>query len=374
MQHPLASRYLIVRDDADAPREPLRLRPAERRQGSGSARADGGQPGPLDVLPGARRRAARRATVPVLRGWVVEERIGAGRQAEAFAVRPAGHEGDRPDGRRFVAKLFRRRAEDGTRWGAEEQQWRLLREVVALRLLESTAGCNTPRVVTFGTCLGPDCPEERPWYVMPHYAAGAMWRDGAEGAPGGWAESYRGNVDRVLEIAAALATTLAAMHDRPRRIVHRDVTAENVFFAQAGGAPVLGDFGAARVDGFAARPTEAVGSDPTRWRPPELGVGLDADLHGPAGDVFMLGGLVYQALSGGRVLPPACHWDGACVHRRPEYTLTQDSDDPRVVAVEALLERMLARDPGYRLPAREIARMCRAIRGLPAGVRDGRAR
>lgn len=329
-------------------------------------------PGRLPPTPQFRRRRAAAARpvppapvpAPVIPGWVVDRMLGAGTQADVFAVRPVGDEPGRGAERHYVAKVYRRRGPDGTAWTAEEQQWRMLREVIALRLLESSGGCATPRVVTFGTCLAADCGADRPWYVMPHYEAGAMWRARAGGAGGEWAEPYRGNVDRVIEIAAVLATTLAAMHDRPRRVVHRDVTLANVLFAEVGGSPILADLGIALLDGFTDHPTVATWSTPGRWRPPELDSG-DGYHLGPEGDVFMLGGLIYEALSGGRVLPPAADWDGGSVHRRPAHTLRQDSDDPRIVAVEALLERMLTRGLRQRLPAREVARVCRAIGELP---------
>ena len=312
-------------------------------------------------------RDATDGTLPRLAGWVVEGRLAEGSQAELFLVRPAVEAAAAPDGRAFVAKVFRRSGAAGAPCSVEAQQWRMLRAVVALRLLERAPGAGVPRVVTFSTRLdGPDG-ERRPWYVMPYYAGGAMWQgdpDGGSSSAGHWAEPYRGNVDRVLEIAEALATTLAAMHDGRRRVVHRDVTPGNVFFAEAGGAPLLGDFGIALVYGVAEHPADTPRSEPWAWRPPELDARTGCDL-GPSGDVFMLGGLVYQALSGGRLLPHAGDWESASVHERPEHTLRQDSDDPRVTAVEALLARMLTRDPADRLPAREVARVCRALRSLP---------
>ena len=313
------------------------------------------------------------AALPELPGWVIERALPAGGQAELFLVRSAHSRPDSNDARAFVAKLFRLRSVGGTPWRAEEQEWRMIRAVVALRLLER-AGCpRVPRVVTFSTRLGGPHGERRPWYVMPYYAGGAMWRPGDGSTADQWAEPYRGNVDRVLDIAGALATTLAAMHDGPRRVVHRDVTASNVFFAEPGGLPILGDFGIALVEGFAAHPGAGTWSNPWVWRPPELDDGDRYHIE-PSGDVFMPGGLGYTALSGGRFLPPAREWDSASVHGRPAYTLRQYGDDARMTAVEALLGRMLTRRPADRLPAREVARVCRALRQLPRNRRGSGAR
>ena len=106
------------------------------------------------------------------------------------------------------------------------------------------------------------------------------------------------------------------------------------------------------------------------WRPPELGR-RDGPGASPASDVFMLGGLIYEALSGGRRLPPASGWPGPCVHERPEYSLRRDTTDPRVAAVSALLRRMLVVNPKRRLTARQVARACRGIRtGTSVGGRS----
>jgi serine/threonine protein kinase len=313
--------------------------------------------------------------MPQLPGWVVERPIAAGGQAEVFLVRRGVRRGENDeDTPPCAAKVLRIGYDRGTPYPVEEQQWRLRREVAALRAL-AQAGCpNVPRVLACGTRLAGSGALARPWYVMPYYAGGVLWQASAEAPCGGrWAEPYVGNIDRVLEIAEALATTLAVLHDGPRRVLHRDVSAGNVLFAAPGGTPILADFGMAHVDGGPARPAPRDGapagwSIPWVWPPPELDAG-DGYTMGPEADIFMFGALVYGALSGGRYLPPAREWDGASIHTRPEYTLRRHTVDPRVAAVEALLDRMLTRDPAHRLPAREVARTCQMIRARPAESR-----
>jgi serine/threonine protein kinase len=328
---------------------------------------------PTDGWPGARRMAALRLrhgdgaspTLPLIPGWVSESTIAVGEEAHLVRV----HRADDPRRAARVAKVLRPVGPDGERRDVEEQRGRLLREVVALRALGDRGCPGIPRVITFG--VG-EVPAPAAWYVMPHYAGGAMWRDDATG--GRWAESYRGDVDRVLEIAGALAATLAALHEGPRPCVHGQVIAANVLLERPGGRPILADFGHARLAGYALGPALHDVDAAWRWRAPELDDGGD-DAASPASDVFMLGGLIYEALSGGRLLPPASCWPTASVHERPEYSLACDVDDRRVGAVSALLDRMLRSDVDARLTARQVARACHAIRrGQTVGGRPLRLR
>lgn len=310
-----------------------------------------------DARRAAQRAAAFRtryasranASLPRLPGWVSESTIAVGEEAHLVRVY---REGDAPR-QPYVAKLLRSAGPDGEPRGIDERRARLLREVVALRAL-GEAGCpSIPAVITLG--VGTDA-APLPWYVMPYYEGGAMWTDGPEG--GRWAESYRGNVDRVLEIVATLATTLAFLHDGARRCVHGQVIAGNVLLDGPSGRAILADFGHARIEGYALGPAEDDVDAGWRWRPPEL----DRDTATPASDVYMLGGLLYEALSGGRLLPPASRWPTPTIHERPEYALCRDADDPRLGPVEALLGRMLVTRPERRFSARQVARACRAIR------------
>jgi len=298
-----------------------------------------------------RRAAYASGALPLIPGWVSESTLAVGEEAHLVRVHRLGDAERRP----YVAKVLRALGPEGEPRDAEEQRWRLLREVVALRAL-GEAGCpSIPRVVTFRVGSGT---APWPWYVMPYYAGGAMWR---EDGGGQWAEPYSGNIDRVLEIAEALANTLAFMHEGARPCVHGQVVASNVLLERPGGRAVLADFGNARLDGYALGPDAPDLAGEWPWRPPELGRG-DVRAAVPASDVFMLGGLIYEALSGGRLLPPASRWPASTVHERPEYSLRRYTDDPRVGAVSALLGRMLTARPKHRLSARQVTRACRAIR------------
>ena len=317
------------------------------------------EPDPADVSTAnriatvrARRAATLQPEVPLIAGWVAECRLTEGDEAQIVRVHRQEDHRRRP----FVAKILRPVGADAGVAGLDHLRSRLVQEVVALRTL-GAAGCpNIPDVVTFGVAYGAS---QRPWYVMPYYAGGSMWMEGTSG--GCWAETYRGNVDRVMEIAEALATTLAFMHDGARRCIHGEVTAGNVLLTTPGGRPVLADFGRARLAGYEIHAGTHDHGYVGSWRPPELDRG-GAHRMTTASDIFMLGGLIYEALSGGRTLPPASSWPEPNLHERAEHSLCRDTSDPRVGAVAALLRRMLTRSPRRRLTAPQVARACQCIR------------
>jgi hypothetical protein len=86
------------------------------------------------------------------------------------------------------------------------------------------------------------------------------------------------------------------------------------------------------------------------------------DAGSPASDVFMLGGLVYEALSGGFVLPPPEEWAGRSPHGAHGYHLGRWTTDFRIPMVHRLLHRLLAVDPADRPSAAEVEQRCREIR------------
>jgi hypothetical protein len=109
---------------------------------------------------------------------------------------------------------------------------------------------------------------------------------------------------------------------------------------------------------------DLVRSGAWHWRPPELDVG---DVGSRASDVFMLGGLVFEALSGGFVLPPAEEWAGRSPHDAHDHHLGRWTTDFRIPVVHRLLHRLLAMNPADRPSADEVAERCREI--LLAGTR-----
>ena len=298
----------------------------------------------------APRRAVRLGPeLPLLHGWRTERQLAEGAQARIFLVHRACDAGRRL----YAAKVAQLASPEGWPYRVEEQRGNLLREIAVLGS-PAEAGCRkVPRVVAYGS---ETARSEEPWFVMPFYAGGAMWRLDEDGEAR-WSEDYEGNFDRVLEIAEGLAATLAVMHEREPRCVHRDLNASNVLFATPGGPPVLADFGIAHLKGYPVRLADAA---PWRWRPPELArPGAEST---PTADVFMLGGLIVEALCGGRDLPLRAYWPEAELPAHPESLLARHRADPRAGVVIDLVGRMLASDPAHRPTARGVAQACREIR------------
>ena len=164
-----------------------------------------------------------------------------------------------------------------------------------------------------------------------------------------------------LSLAATIARALAAVH--ACGVVHRDVKPGNILLVEGGGAKLL-DFGIARQTVTAALTKTGTAIGTPGYMAPEQARG-DPDV-GPPADVFSLGCVLFE-----------------CIARQPVFTgehfvailakvLMQEA--PRLgdvvagvpVEVGALVEKMLAKDPGAR-PANggEVAK--------ELGVMDARA-
>lgn len=156
---------------------------------------------------------------------------------------------------------------------------------------------------------------------------------------------------RVAAIAAQTAAGLASAHRQG--IVHRDIKPGNLM-SDADGTVKLGDFGIARfVDDPAAALTQAgqiVGT--SLYLAPERALGRPA---GPASDVYSLGCVLYQLLTG----RPPFHADTATailyqhIDTAPVPPRRLGADVPP--AFENYLLGMLAKQPEERPTAHEVA-------------------
>jgi serine/threonine protein kinase len=287
---------------------------------------------------------------PVIPGWRIVRPLSSGAQAHTYVAAPV----DRPHDPCAVAKVMRLTGIEGYSIPVQAQRWRLEREVAALDALARVECPGVVRLLDHGTRTENT---EQGWMVMRRHQTAARWFDGNTFR---YAERFRGRVPRVMALAESLARTLSVMHGHPQPIVHRDLHLGNILMDGVGAQPVLADFGIAHVAGFAERPAgDPIRSGAWHWRPPEVHAGEPGS---PASDVFMLGGVIYEALSGGRVLPAAEEWAGHPPHDAPERNLGRWTTDFRIPMVHRLLHRMLALDPAERLSAGEVARRCREIR------------
>ncbi len=158
----------------------------------------------------------------------------------------------------------------------------------------------------------------------------------------------------ILAPIALIADALRYAHARD--VVHRDVKAGNVLI-DANGAPYLVDFGVA-----ATRDNRAGGGSPIAASPQSLA----GDAPSPADDIFALGGLVYELISG-RSPYPADDLAGAIRDTVPK-PLTAADGSPVPAAIADLVARMLAKDVAARPDAAGVAEAIRA-----AGIEPGPA-
>jgi hypothetical protein len=173
--------------------------------------------------------------------------------------------------------------------------------------------------------------------------------------------------ERVLEVVEKVASTLARCHAED--IVHRDIKPHNVLLDEAG-RPQLCDFGLALDLHTQRRLTQSQDLLGTpAYMAPEQAASSQV---GPAADVYSLGVILYQGLSGR--LPfegPPIQILAALTSQEPRRlsSIAEVSSD-----LERVCQRAMAKDPEQRYTASELSDALRRVReGLPleAGARSG---
>ncbi len=167
-----------------------------------------------------------------------------------------------------------------------------------------------------------------------------------------------------LELVRRVADALGAAHSRG--MVHRDVKPSNVMLL--GGdprRPKLLDFGLVRMDGATRALTRTgVAMGTVGYMPPEQVRG-SPDI-GPAADVFALGCLLYECLSGVPAFAgenPMAVMAKLLLHEVPPLEELGLRVDP---ALQAVLARMLAKEAAERPPdASSVARALSEHHRLP---------
>jgi len=222
-----------------------------------------------------------------------------------------------------------------------------------LREIQIEAGLRHPGILPL---LDSGEVEGLPFYVMPFVAGETLARrlDREKQLP----------VEEVIRIGVEVADALA--HAHARGLVHRDIKPANLMLDE--GHTVVADFGialATRKMGSGRLTTSGASPGSPLYMSPEQAGGFQ-DLDGRS-DIYSLGCVLYEALTG----DPPFH------ARIPQAVLAKKlSEDPpsvRVVrdavpvALERIVTRALARNPGDRYPNAE------ALRDALTGLLEGRA-
>jgi hypothetical protein len=166
--------------------------------------------------------------------------------------------------------------------------------------------------------------------------------------PGGTVEDRlaRGRPPRATALAWIGQTAAALDAAHAAGVVHRDVKPANLLL-DAEGRVKVADFGIARVVGErGATLTEAgtvLGS--SGYASPEQAQGLPAT---PASDVYALGGVAFELLTGERPFAPRTGVAELTAHAYAPVPSARERDPDVPPGVDAVLARALAKDPAAR--------------------------
>ncbi len=204
--------------------------------------------------------------LPRIAGYAVEAVLGAGGMGVVYRAR---HE---TLNRTVAIKMMR----SGDHPGAAERA-RFAREAEAVASLRHP---NIVQVFDVGDCAG------LPYFTMEFVEGGSLAQQ-LQGAP--W------TARRSAELVATLAG--AVEHAHQRGIVHRDLKPANILL-QADGTAKVGDFGLARrLEAGPAITISGARVGTPSYMAPEQALGTAAALR-PAVDVYALGALLFEALTG----------------------------------------------------------------------------
>ena len=207
-------------------------------------------------------------------------------------------------------------------------------------------------------------------FIVPVFDRGET-KDGTcyiamEYLPGGTLEDRIARAGRLspretVEVAVQVAEALQAAHERG--VVHRDVKPGNVLITKSGRAKVA-DFGIARVAEATtlSEPGDILGS--AKYMSPEQAAGGRV---GPASDLYSLGVVLYEMLTGSVPFAVATPADVPAEHAKgpPRRPSEVNAEVPE--ALDALVMRLLSASPKnrYGSSAEVLGELGRVRSGLP---------
>ncbi|NRD45963.1 serine/threonine protein kinase [Corallococcus exiguus] len=175
-----------------------------------------------------------------------------------------------------------------------------------------------------------------------------------------WCWRVKPTAARLLDVFTEVVRLVDRLHRR--QLWHRDLKGANILIRKEDGQPVLIDFGVARQPGMA---TLTVGVPPAspHLLPPESLTFLAegswkegaAFEPGPAGDLYALGALLYEALTDGYAFDPRLPYDKlvlAIATKAPAAPHVVNPKVPRTLSDIAL--RLLAKRPEDRYAATDV--------------------
>lgn len=151
---------------------------------------------------------------------------------------------------------------------------------------------------------------------------------------------------RITAIASQLLAGLIAIHDAG--VIHADLKSSNILIDELDRATII-DFGLARV-AAGAEQHEILGGTPAYMAPEVLG-GATPDI---ASDLFSTGVIIYEMLTGTTPLArrlPATVIFNLRLHAPVELPSTRAPDRHITAALDAVMAKVLDRDPACRYPS-----------------------
>jgi WD40 repeat protein len=168
-------------------------------------------------------------------------------------------------------------------------------------------------------------------------------------------------------LVQTLALAIQAAHDKS--IVHRDLKPANVLLSEEG-TPKITDFGLAKkLDEIGKTQTGVVMGTPS-YMAPEQASGKNKEL-GPTCDVYALGAILYELLTGRPPFKAATAWDTLAQVLSVEPVPVRQLQPDSARDLETVCLKCLHKDPQRRYPsAGELAGdLCRFLAGQPVVAR-----